>query len=107
MSRDTARPLASRYDGEFTSVRQNPGQRGDRGNVGAEVLRLDLVERVGRRVVVVEVVERLGNEAEAGHARLGERRGVRAGLAFGREAIRVDARERLRLCLERRQRVAL
>ena len=38
------------------SVRENPRQRRDCGNVGTHVLRIDLVERVRRRVVIVEVV---------------------------------------------------
>src|SRR4051812_41568395 len=57
---------------------QDPRQCRDRGGVLRELFWIDFVERVGVRVVVVEIVQRLGDEAEARNAGLRQRVGVRA-----------------------------
>ena len=72
--------VRARRENLQTLFREHIRQRRDRGRVLRERFRIDLVERVGGRVVEVEVVTRIGHEAEAGHAGIGQRRRVGAGV---------------------------
>ena len=63
----------------FGGVGQGVGQYGHDGGVFAELARVDLVEGVGRGVVVVEVEAAVLDGREAGHAFLGQAVDVFAG----------------------------
>src|SRR5438067_4424077 len=71
-------------------LRQNPRQRRDRGRVLRQLFWIDLVERVRVRVVVIEIVQRLGDQAEAGNAGLRQRIDVGARFLGDFEPIRRD-----------------
>src|SRR3954454_17735840 len=77
-------------------LRQNPRQRRDGRRVLRQFFRVDFVERVGVGVVVVEIVQRLGDEAEARNAGLRQRIDIRADFFGDFEAIGGEGGERSR-----------
>src|SRR5205085_9363336 len=54
--------------GQFVAVGKLQSQRGDGRDISREFVRIDLVERVRRRVMEVEVVQRLRHETESRYA---------------------------------------
>src|SRR5215472_16077331 len=63
-----ARETAPRRGAVQSLLGQEVGEQRDRGRVAAQVFGTDLVERIGRAVVDVEVVAPVGLEIERGRA---------------------------------------